>query len=336
MEEIQAAKQHVLEFFERLDAGDRGDETAEACRWAMASSHIYRGVYPFDELDGPQAVADLIWSPFRGAFGRFQRRLDILLAGRNNMEDDAPVWVVATGHLLGLFDTSWLGIPATGRLGYLPFASFFRVDDGRIVETVEFLDILSVIHQAGCNPFAGAQTASEIMAPGPRTLDGVMHEPCDAEDGRSTLALSNAMLDDLVEEMRSPDEHLQRFWHGDMNWFGPTGIGSCLGHDGYRRGHTQPFETRLDLVEAIYPGPCNIAEGCFSAHFWRPGLRMRPAGGFLGLPPRGEPADIRVADIYRRDGDKLAENWVFIDMLHFLRMQGVDLFADISANASAF
>jgi ABC-type glycerol-3-phosphate transport system permease component len=227
-------------------------------------------------------------------------------------------------------------IPATGRLVYLPFASFFRVDDGTIVETVEFLDILSVIHQAGCNPFAGAQTASEIMAPGPRTLDGVMHEPGDAEDGRSTLALSNAMLDDLVEEMRSPDEHLQRFWHGDMNWFGPTGIGSCLGHDGYRRGHTQPFETGLDLVEAIYPGPCNIAEGCFSAHFWRPGLRMRPAGGFLGLPPKGEPADIRVADIYRRDGDKLAENWVFIDMLHFLRMQGVDLFADISANASAF
>lgn len=34
---------------------------------------------------------------------------------------------------------------------------------------------------------------------------------------------------------------------------------------------------------------------------------------------------MRVVDIYRRDGDKLAENWVFIDMLHFLNMQGLDV-----------
>ena len=36
-------------------------------------------------------------------------------------------------------------------------------------------------------------------------------------------------------------------------------------------------------------------------------------------------ADMRVVDIYRRDGDKLAENWVFIDLLHYLSMQGLDV-----------
>jgi hypothetical protein len=34
---------------------------------------------------------------------------------------------------------------------------------------------------------------------------------------------------------------------------------------------------------------------------------------------------MRVVDIYRRDGDKLAENWIFIDILHFLSLQGLDL-----------
>ena len=29
--------------------------------------------------------------------------------------------------------------------------------------------------------------------------------------------------------------------------------------------------------------------------------------------------------LYRRDGDKLAENWIFIDNLHFLSQLGVDL-----------
>jgi hypothetical protein len=38
---------------------------------------------------------------------------------------------------------------------------------------------------------------------------------------------------------------------------------------------------------------------------------------------------MRVVDLYRRGGDKLAENWIFIDILHFLKQQGVDLLKDI-------
>jgi len=34
---------------------------------------------------------------------------------------------------------------------------------------------------------------------------------------------------------------------------------------------------------------------------------------------------MRVVDIYRRDGEKLAENWIFIDILHFLSLQGLDV-----------
>ena len=52
---------------------------------------------------------------------------------------------------------------------------------------------------------------------------------------------------------------------------------------------------------------------------------MTPTSGYLGLPGFNKPADMRAVDIYRRDGDRLAENWVFIDMLHFLNMQGLDV-----------
>ena len=47
------------------------------------------------------------------------------------------------------------------------------------------------------------------------------------------------------------------------------------------------------------------------------------------MPPYQGYAEMRVVDIYRRDGDKLAENWVFIDLLHFLNMQGHDILAEI-------
>jgi len=36
---------------------------------------------------------------------------------------------------------------------------------------------------------------------------------------------------------------------------------------------------------------------------------------------------MRVVDMYRRDGDKLVENWVLIDIPHYLAQQGLDVLA---------
>jgi len=38
-----------------------------------------------------------------------------------------------------------------------------------------------------------------------------------------------------------------------------------------------------------------------------------------------KPSEMRVIDMYRREGDKLTENWVFIDLLHFWKILGVDI-----------
>ena len=35
--------------------------------------------------------------------------------------------------------------------------------------------------------------------------------------------------------------------------------------------------------------------------------------------------EMRVVDLYRRDKDKIAENWILIDHLHFLKCVGIDL-----------
>ena len=47
--------------------------------------------------------------------------------------------------------------------------------------------------------------------------------------------------------------------------------------------------------------------------------------GFLGLPA-GESADMMVVDVYCRQGDKLSENWVLIDLPWWLKQQGLDIF----------
>ena len=71
---------------------------------------------------------------------------------------------------------------------------------------------------------------------------------------------------------------------------------------------------------------CRFAEGNYAGFFGWPNLTNTPTGGFLGLPASDKSSDMRVVDIYRREGDKIAENWVLIDLPWWLYQQGVDVF----------
>jgi predicted SnoaL-like aldol condensation-catalyzing enzyme len=51
----------------------------------------------------------------------------------------------------------------------------------------------------------------------------------------------------------------------------------------------------------------------------------------MGMTAGPRTADMRVIDMYRVQDGKLAENWIFIDMLHFLNMQGLDVLARMEA-----
>jgi hypothetical protein len=42
-------------------------------------------------------------------------------------------------------------------------------------------------------------------------------------------------------------------------------------------------------------------------------------------------SEMRVIDMYRTENGKLAENWIFIDILNFLAVQGLDVLKRMDA-----
>jgi hypothetical protein len=109
-----------------------------------------------------------------------------------------------------------------------------------------------------------------------------------------------------------------------MIWWGPAGIGSSYTIERYAEQHSGPF--RAGFKDRISNGHlCKLAEGHFGGFFGWPNLTLTPTGGFMGMPASEKPGDMRVIDMYRREGDKLSENWIFIDLLHFWNQQGVDI-----------
>lgn len=335
--ELQRAKAVVLEYYDNFDgvAGDRDQMLAVLNRFAE-SDYAWRGLHPFHELRGTAPVVDTFWMPLTGAMKHVQRRQDIFMAGYNDVDAGQSCWVCSMGHLVGLFDEPWLGIPPTRRMAFFRYAEFHRVAGGKIAESAVFFDLLSMMKQAGCYPLA-PQTGANFVHPGPRTHDGLMWDPQEPNEAVVTMDLINRMVADLSELNRSddgecPPELLARSWHDDMVWYGPAGIGSSFTIKRYQEQHQFPF--RKGLKDKRFNGHvCRFAEGCYGGFFGWPNLTNTPAGGFLGLPASDTPGDMRVVDVYRREGDRLAENWVFIDLPHYLNMQGVDVLAGFDAQS---
>jgi ketosteroid isomerase-like protein len=322
--DLQAAKEVVRSYLASM-ASVRLEAAAEAIAAHVSKDYRWRGVHPFNELQGAGAVAETFWSPFLSAFAPVSRRTDIFLAGGNQAQDDGSVWVLSMGHLLGMFDKPWLGIPPTRKIAMLRFAEFHRVEDGRIAETALFCDILHLMLQAGLRPLP-PQTGANLVQPGPMTQDGLLYDAQAPAEGAETLALIRRMMSDLGDPLkfkRRQDE-LRQHWAEDMLWWGPAGIGASYTIDRYVEQHAGPFRAHLHDRE-FHGHVAFITEGHYGAFFGWPNLSMRNIGGFMGLPASDARAEMRVVDVYRRSGDKLAENWVFIDMLHFLKCQGLDV-----------
>lgn len=328
--ELAAAKQLVVEFHEQLDSVS-GADLALVLQKFTAVDYTWRGMHPFYEQEGAIAVAEAFWEPLRQAFTCMQRRPDVFIAGRNDVDGGESVWVLQMGHLMGLFDAPWLDIPPTHKMVFLPFAEFHRIQSGVIAETALFFDILKVMRQAGQFPLP-PQTGASVINPGPRTHDGLLTEPQNPSTGQATLDLVNRMIADLVEsnlvavdagDDRVQPESLEKSWHSDMIWMGPEGVGATYTIPRYQQQHQYPF--RFNLTDKQYNGHvARIAEGNYAGFFGWSNLTHRPTGGLMGLPS-SSPVDMRVVDVYRRDGDKLAENWIFIDLLHWLDQQGLDV-----------
>ena len=323
--DFQAEKAVVRACHADLAQADAGSVAAVLARHTSPDWH-WRGMHPFNEQHGAAAVAEVFWAPFLTAMMRVQRRPDIFMAGLNEIDGFEGRWVVQMGHLMALFDRPWLGIQPTGKIVMLRFVEFNRVADGRIVETAMFVDILHLIMQAGQWPLP-PQTAAHLVQPGPMTHDGLMYDLQDPARGVASLAAINALLANPSAKATGVDERtrLQRVWHDDMIWWGPAGIGATYTLPRYIKQHSEPFDDGLREGYRFNGHLCRMAEGNFGGFFGWANLTITNAGGYLGMTGGPGPSEMRVVDLYRVADGKLAENWIFIDILHYLAKQGLDV-----------
>jgi predicted ester cyclase len=319
-------------YWETVDAHRRlGQGGAERLVAALhAPDGCWHGPHPINSL-GAGELVERLWRPLLDAFPDLERRTDILVAGRFKDGD----WVASTGHFVGRFMHDWLGIPATKRPTWLRYGWFDRIENARVVESYVILDIPGAMMQAGVWPLSPSLGA-EIVAPAPAAQDGLSLAARDEAESDRSRALVEAMIGGLMQyDGKSlASMGMVRFWTPDFHWYGPSGIGTMRGHADYERGHQGPFLRAFpDRVGGNHK--CRVGDGPYVASTGWPSIRATHlGGGWLGTAATGRPVTMRVMDFWRREGDLLSENWVFIDLIDLLLQMDVDVFARMQERLS--
>lgn len=304
----------------------------------------WRAAHPMNEVTGESAAIATIWQPLKQALPDLERRDLLFVAGRYQ----GKTLIAAMGHYCGTFRSDWLGIPATGRMLTLRYGEVWQLDSGgQVVQATLLWDVLDVMRQAGVWPLPPSLGAEEMWQ-APLTGDGLRLMPSDPQIGLESIEQTLAMHKTLAEFddhgnltrealIAMPQRH---HWHPRMMWYGPAGIGTTRGLDGFVDGHQLPFRIAFHRPQGTFEqvtaerarhgaghyirigdGPYSVTGG------WPSVYAIHNGGGFCGMPPTGRPVFMRVMDFYLHDEGLIRENWVPLDMLDLFGQMGVDLLA---------
>ena len=294
-----------------------------------AAEAVFRLAFPFGDMHGPRTFHDQALAKLKAAWPDLERRDWIVIAGE---DQHGAEWVGCAGHFIGTFTAPFLDIPPTGHLAHMRFHEFYRIEEGRIVEMQALWDIPEVMMQAGAWPMVPS-LGREFCIPGPASGDGLFREARDPERSRASRQLIIEMLEYMK---RHPSDggpevmEMPRFWHQQMNWYGPAGIGTGRGIEGFRNWHQIPFLKgmpdrggKVDQITYHFFGDNDYA----AVTGWPDMIQTISHDGWLGIPPLGREITMRSLDFWRVEDGLIRENWVMVDLLDMYDQIGVDVFA---------
>lgn len=291
----------------------------------------WHGFRPLRHLSGSDKVYSQFWKPLIHAIPDLIRRPYVFMGG----EFEGNAWVCGTGEFIGSFIHDWLNIPANGKSVRFRFGEFCKIIDDKIAEIRIIVDLPDLIRQSGVH-VVPPSFGRDIWIPGPSTGDGVIMNNVNVEDSRKTLALVEEMIFgglNKYDGINQNSQELEKFWHPQMVWHGPVGIGSAYGLDEFKQNAQGPIVGAFPDRRGV-GHQARIGEGFFAASTGWPSLVGTHVNNFMDWRATGKQIGWNIMDFWRRDGDLLVENWVMIDLIGAALESGVDLLGRLSEERS--
>lgn len=298
----------------------------------FAENTLWEGPRPVPVAHSADEVATHFQAPFCAAFPTLKREVHILMSGTSSGRvdggPDGRTWVGATGYLHGQPKSEFYGIPAVDQPLRLRWGEFLCFEDGKIVETQMLIDVMDWFEQIG-RPVLPPSRGAPLVWPAPTAFDGEMTGEADAGESAETMKLGRALLFgglNVFDEDDLSSMGMARFFHPNLKWYGPGGIGACLSLDEFERLHQQPW---LDSFpnRKVQDLSSFFAEGRMLAASGTAGVRAQHTGAPYRNSDAGRGQDVAFSglDFWLRTDDVFTENWVFVDFIKLFDELGIDL-----------
>jgi predicted ester cyclase len=335
LETNQANKKLVWAYWQQLVPGNHAS-LADIITGHSAPKAPWTGPHPIDRLDTAANVVARFWEPLFTAFPDFKRDTFIFFGGQSNGqisgEGDGHTWVCGLGNFTGTFEADYLTIPATREAATIRYSEFCRIANDKIAETYILLDIPDLMRQAGY-PVLPPDRGVVGLWPPPQKGDGVMLEAQDPAEGEKSMRLIREMIYDGLnsfDEANLKTMGMADFFRPDMQWYGPSGIGSNRSLAEFEENHQKHWlhafpNRRVQDLDSLF------TEGRYMGASGWAGVIATHTGQYLDVPATGKTVHFNGIDIWVRDDEKIIENWVFVDMIDLYNQFGIDLFARMRA-----
>ena len=329
--ELSVAKQLVWEHAGAWPLPQPPEQRAAEYARRFAPDLVWHGFDPIGRIEGRDALSERVMQPLYAAFPDWRRVPYLFLAG----VFEGSTWVASMGDGLASFMREWqiaedIVIPPSRERFRMRFGEFCRVEPGpsgpQIVEMRSLADLPAALLPLGYD-LIPAGAGRPLWPPGPAPGDGVQRTEQDSAASAQTLSLVEEMIFGGLNKYDGEDpdsQDLVKYWHPEMGWHGPRGVGSSWGLDEFRQRTQGPI---LKMVpDRVGVGhQARIAEGHYAASTGWPASVGTMTGDFLDWRATGEKMRWNVMDFWRREGDLLLEDWVLIDMIDGAAQAGIDV-----------
>jgi predicted ester cyclase len=150
----------------------------------------------------------------------------------------------------------------------------------------------------------------------------------DERESAQTLALIREFLFAGLNSFDKSDLKsmgVGRYFHRNVKWYGPGGIGACLSIKEFEDMHQKPWlmaypDRKVADIDSLF------AEGRLTAASGWSDMVATHTGPYLDCAPTGKFVTFNCIDFWLRQENVFTENWVFVDMVHLYAQFGIDLF----------
>ena len=328
----QNNKQLIWNFWQKIETA-KNDEVNSIAKTAMHDNVIWHGFAPYDQLHNTDSFCNDFWKPLMHSFPDLTRHTHIFMGGKSNgridgdISRDGKMWVSGTGYFTATFVNDYLKIPAHFKKVNIRWGEFCEIEHDKITKTYFLLDLIDLMQQVGIHVLPPSKGKDHIY-PQPMAKDGILLNEQIKETSDYSLEHIRRFI---FEGLNSYDQSnlksmgMADYFHPDVKWYGPGGIGACLSFKEFEIFHQQPWliaypDRQVQDLDAL------IAEGNYSGGPGWAGVKATHTGQYLDCSATGKPIDFNGLDWWKRDGEMYIENWVFVDMIHLFNQFGIDLF----------